>query len=84
MAHVIKKVMGDIVGGRLQKSEKMATSFMEASFNNESRGGGVLSHVQRDNFIDALNQNTKIMNYKTQNVRKLWYTYYLRPQALAY
>ena len=41
-----------------------------APFNNESRGGGVLSHVQRDNFIDALNQNTKIMNYKTQNVRK--------------
>ena len=38
---------------------------MEASFNNESRGGGVLSHVQHDNFIDALNQNTKIMNYKT-------------------
>ena len=42
------------------------------------RGGGVLSHGQRDNFIDALNQNTKIMNYRTQN------TYYLRPQALAY
>ena len=71
MAHVIKKVMGDIGGGRVKKSEKMVTSFMEASFNNESRGGGVLSQVQRDNFIDALNQNTKIMKYKTQNVRKL-------------
>ena len=54
---------------------------MEASFNNESRGGGVLSHVQRDNFIDALNQNTKIMNYKTQNVRKFLIYSFFNPKC---
>ena len=65
MAHISKKVLGDMVEKKI-----LWHHLWMAPFNNESRGGGVLSHVQRDNFIDVLNQNTKIMNYKTQNVRK--------------